>query len=183
MSIEDRDLLEEFPEWRKNPNSLEFSQGFERMAALLRAILHWKGLPVQEAEDEAMEIAIRVAVTHQDGYTRRQGSTFRSFLFRVAINRANDWWRQHQREPEELINDAAGSKEDHEERPLTDRERLLRESLSTLSSDDQRILEIRVVYGLQYEEIGEVLGITAGSARVRFQRAKERLREVLLVKK
>ncbi|GAA0743857.1 sigma-70 family RNA polymerase sigma factor [Dactylosporangium roseum] len=55
----------------------------------------------------------------------------------------------------------------------------LHRAWSRLSRDDQRILLLADVDGRTGEEIGEVLGISAATARKRLERARERARALL----
>lgn len=52
------------------------------------------------------------------------------------------------------------------------------ELIAALPRQDQEIVTLRIVGGLSHREIGAVLGITAGAAQKRYQRAIEALREM-----
>jgi RNA polymerase sigma factor (sigma-70 family) len=51
------------------------------------------------------------------------------------------------------------------------------EILSLLSPEDEQLIRLAILYDLNGEELGAVLGITPGAARVRLHRALKRLRE------
>lgn len=51
------------------------------------------------------------------------------------------------------------------------------EMLALLSSEDEHLIRLAILYDLNGEELGAALGITAGAARVRLHRALKRLRE------
>ncbi len=53
----------------------------------------------------------------------------------------------------------------------------VKELFQRLSTEDQEILQLSVMEGLPSEEIGQMLGIAAGAARMRLLRALERARQ------
>jgi RNA polymerase sigma factor (sigma-70 family) len=64
----------------------------------------------------------------------------------------------------------------HEHRAETQR---VREALDQLSADDRELVTLVAWEGLSPAEAADVLGLTAGAARVRLHRARARLRTVL----
>jgi len=53
------------------------------------------------------------------------------------------------------------------------------EQMERLTPEEREMLAGKYLLGLSYQELAEALGITAGAARVRCFRAKEKLREAL----
>jgi len=59
----------------------------------------------------------------------------------------------------------------------------LKEAITSLSEDDQLILNYYVHYGYDHNEIARLLGIKPGAARTRYSRAVSHLRKSLMVNK
>lgn len=103
--------------------------------------------------------------------------SLRGWLSRLAINRLRDEQRTSRRR--ELALDRAGSSlasENHGEPAdplLLDR---VRQAVRTLSHPLRAVLVMHDVEGYTHEEIGDALGIAAGSSRARLSRARGLLR-------
>ncbi|HEX8271540.1 MAG TPA: sigma-70 family RNA polymerase sigma factor [Longimicrobiaceae bacterium] len=65
-------------------------------------------------------------------------------------------------------------------RPENVMERLMRTTMTGLPTELQRLLELRVLRGATWTEVGDSLGTTAAGAKRRFQRAQVALRRELL---
>lgn len=106
---------------------------------------------------------------------------FRQYLFGIAYNVLKAHFRERYRR-----GDATGDTSvlDMADGPVTvvaerREHRLLLEGLRSIPSDDQVILELHYWEQLTTDEIAEVLGIPAGTARGRLQRARDRLAEAM----
>lgn len=118
----------------------------------------------------------------------RRDAKFSTWLYRLTVNAATDLLRRRQREQ------AHHSLED-EERPLqvpdatpgpeeraqqAERRAILRRAVGELTENHREILLLREVNGLDYREIGQVLGLTPGTVKSRLARARRELRDKLL---
>lgn len=125
------------------------------------------------------------AIDSADGYHARHGSPG-AWLTGVARNVVADHFRRHARETRansRLVGRALLDEQsaDHIVERI-DGERLARElyqSLAALSENQRAVVELVAVDGLNLAEAAQVLGITAGNARVRYHRARARLQHVL----
>jgi RNA polymerase sigma-70 factor (ECF subfamily) len=109
----------------------------------------------------------------------RDNEQFRLYIFGVAYNVLKEHLRRRYRGEQALDVDEAPVC-DLEPGPITlvDRRRehrKLLEALRALPFDDQVVLELHYWENLTTEQIAEVLGIAAGTARGRLQRARQRL--------
>lgn len=109
----------------------------------------------------------------------RGDGAFGAWLFRIAQNAVRG---AHRRRPPARLDDEALAVRDEGPSPedeVVSRERAaeLRELLAGLRSDQQDLLALRYGVGLPYSEIGQVLGMSAGAARVAVHRILEDLRE------
>lgn len=100
-----------------------------------------------------------------DGFRCASGKE-QAWLYRVARNLCYDLLRKTKREqPHIKPPTSPGSQFEYIN------------LISSLSSEEQEIVTLKIVGGLTHKEIGSVLGITAGAAQKRYERAIATLRE------
>jgi RNA polymerase sigma-70 factor (ECF subfamily) len=112
----------------------------------------------------------------------RRAATVRSWLYRIAINCALSWLRDHRREqPTEIADDAIsvaaiapGKISDGQEAVK------LREAVALLPPKQRMVLELRVFDDLSFKEVAELADCTENTAKVNFHYAVKRLREILV---
>ncbi len=125
-----------------------------------------------DAED-VTERTFVAALAAIDGF-RDEGATFRAWLFRIAHNQLANALRTRARqrvarldavpEPRATVDPLAALTRDEEARRV-------RHALSLLLDDRRQVLVLRFVDGLSTDEIGQVLGRSAGAVRVLQHRA------------
>lgn len=118
-----------------------------------------------------------------ENHDRIRDNQFRLYLFGIAYNVLKAHLRARYRDGTPLDTSQA-SVCDLAPSPVTQvvhrrEHRLLLEALRTIPIDDQVVLELHYWESLTTDEIGEVLGIPAGTARGRLQRARDKLGEVM----
>ena len=138
-----------------------------------------------EADDIAQEAFVKayVSLRHFRGESR-----FSTWLCRIALNRCKDVLRQRGREPwirtphdeERRVPDAA----DKDDAPGVALERRewegrLRRALARLPMKYREVLVLRHIEELDFREVGRLLKISEGTAKVRAFRAREMLRTLL----
>jgi RNA polymerase sigma-70 factor (ECF subfamily) len=139
-----------------------------------------------EADDLAQEAFVR-AWRSVGGF--RSESTFRSWLFGIAINvvRTHRSRRSKLRQlfwsPVAPSNEAAdplerASVDDGIEAPLAMRE-IIDRALATLPEEMREAVVLRDVQGFDYREIADALGVPIGTVESRIFRARQRLRPLL----
>lgn len=115
---------------------------------------------------------------------RPPDSELRPWLFRIATNVCLDELRRQRRhrwQPWDalaaVLLRATSPADDPEEAVLRlEDQALIRRALDDLSPKDRAALILRECQGLSLEEVGHVLGISHGAAKVALFRARERLR-------
>ncbi len=115
-----------------------------------------------------------------------ESAAFKSWLYRIAINRAHDelrrsarWGRRLDRNVgEEALAElpAAGAESAVESRLL--RRALVRE-LARLPKSQRTAVVLKDVVGMKYVEIAELLGCPIGTAQIRVHRGRQKLRRRL----
>lgn len=139
-----------------------------------------------EAEDLAQETFIRA---YKAIGRFRGDSAFRTWLYRVAVNvihshlqrRARRWrWfgpsldeRESTKQQASALSMPATVEEDTARRQLIDR------ALASLPADMRAAVTLRDMYGFDYAEIADMLGIPIGTVESRIFRARQRLRPLL----
>lgn len=137
-----------------------------------------------DAEDCAQE-AILKAYIHFDRLKNDQG--FAPWITRIAINCCRDLLRKKYRTELSLegLEEQGRSIPDegpdaYQQLEKAERLRLLREALLALPAQDREILILRDIQGRDYREIGTILRLREGTVKSRLNRARNKLKAVLL---
>jgi RNA polymerase sigma-70 factor (ECF subfamily) len=133
------------------------------------------------AEDVAQESLL---VAYQRIGTLGHAEAFRSWLFRIATNRAHDFLRRVARkgeiggeEGEERIGELAEPVDATARLVTRDLGRRLAGAVAELPEKYRRPLLLKEIEGMTYAEIAELLGWPMGTVQIRIHRARLRLRE------
>lgn len=125
-----------------------------------------------------------------DTFQNDNGVGFRSWLLRIASNRALDVLRSQKRRPADSLDaamddeDSNWSPEDSSESPLAFAERgdlaqHLERALGQLPPDQRMAIILSDIQGYSYDEIAGITGVAPGTVKSRLHRARARLRDVL----
>jgi RNA polymerase sigma-70 factor (ECF subfamily) len=116
-----------------------------------------------------------------------RGGSVKSWLRRIVINTNISSHRGLKNQPtlpldekpgwkESIPDESAGPEEVAEQ---TDASNRLQDALAELTEDARKVLVLREIEGLNYQEIADVLEVPKGTVRSRLARAREALRVVL----
>jgi RNA polymerase sigma-70 factor (ECF subfamily) len=118
--------------------------------------------------------------------TYRTGCSLFTWLYTMAVSRANDWSRSHRRRQERM---EAYLQED-DVRPEASNPRvgfegreesqLLQQALDLLPPATREILLLRYRHEQPVREVAAVFGITESAAKMRVKRGLEQLQEIML---
>ena len=145
--------------------------------------LYYLALRYVRVEADAKDLAQRTFIKVLGALPGfRADSSFRTWLYRIAINLCLNHLRDRKREEvraelgEALPAPAAGG-----ELALLDRERgaRLREAIAELPPKQRMVLELRIYDELPFREVAELAGCSENSAKVNFHHAVKRLRSLL----
>ena len=111
------------------------------------------------------------------------GSSFYTWLYRIAVNMAIDAQRRSKRTPLEFRESMDGAFEEQNEvakDPFSDlHDKELRENMSrainALTAEHKAVIILRTIEGLSYKEIGEILGCSEGTVMSRLHYARKKL--------
>lgn len=111
----------------------------------------------------------------------RGAASVRSWLYRIGINCALSWLRDHRREePAEIADDALTDANPAPERIMGGQEGArLRRAIAELPPKQKLVLELRVFDDLSFKEVAELADCTENTAKVNFHYAVKRLRDIL----
>ena len=143
----------------------------------------------EDAQDIAQEAFLKA---YNSLSSFRGDSQFSSWLYRIVSNLCLDFKRRQSRRPSSSLTvedddgenvqldiaDESQSPETLLERKLT--REAVRRGLAELPDEQRQILLLREIQGLSYEEIGEAMGLEAGTVKSRIFRARKKLCAYLL---
>lgn len=115
------------------------------------------------------------------------GSSFYTWLYRIAVNIAIDCQRRQKRNPLEFRDTMDQVLEEQNEvakDPFTDvHDKELRAKLTAaindLTPEHKAVIILRTLEGLSYKEIGEILGCSEGTVMSRLHYARKKLQDKL----
>jgi RNA polymerase sigma-70 factor (ECF subfamily) len=99
-------------------------------------------------------------------------------LKRIAVNRSIDIYRKRRVRFAEL-EEVAGQPEEEAEAELYPDPEIVARTLPRLAERDRLILTLRLIEGMEYEEIAAGMKVAISSARSRFTRARQKLVELI----
>lgn len=111
----------------------------------------------------------------------RGSASVRSWLYRIAINCALSWLRDHRREQPTEIPDEALVIEHASPGRIADGETAarLRAAIAQLPPKQKLVLELRIFDDLSFREVAELADCSENTAKVNFHYAVKRLRDIL----
>lgn len=133
----------------------------------------------EEARDLTQQALLQAFVHIRDF---RQQSAFRTWLFRIAINQCYNFLKTRKKygEPAD-VQDMILESEDSPEADLAAEEERLRlyQALKKLPAKQRAVITLKLEQNLSYQEIAQVLGGTAGAARVNYCQGIKNLKKLL----
>jgi RNA polymerase sigma-70 factor (ECF subfamily) len=107
---------------------------------------------------------------------------FKAWLFRIATNKANDWWRRSGREQAAKASLKLAGSQFVEPTNRTETEEQvgrLREAIQKLPDAQREVLLLRYFSGLKFVEIAEMLGCPLNTALGRMHKAMAKLKRLM----
>ena len=133
-----------------------------------------------DAEDVAQEAFLKA---YEKSSSLREPEKFRAWVnriaFRLALNRQRGLRRRLSRETAWQSNDAGNfldPAQDAEQQVMAER---LRSEVAALPEKLRTVLQLSIVEGMEPTDVGDVLGIPAGTVRSRLHAARKRLLEAM----
>lgn len=183
-AAEDLNLIQEF----KAGNEAAFTQLVQKyQQEVFNLIFHYIGRK-DDVEDLAQEVFLKVFV-HLPKFETR--ASFRTWIYRITLNVCIDHARKRKLRrmlsleglsewtKERLWLRHAAAPSPHEATELHELDQDIQRGLDQLPTDFRRVLVLRDMEGLDYDEIAEITGWRLGTVKSRLFRARQRLREFL----
>ena len=101
---------------------------------------------------------------------------FSTWLYRVALNTAITFYRKEKRLPELLTFKLLPEAQTDEADPIEEQTQAMYKAIGNLSSIDKAIVML-YLEDYSYQEIGDMVGITANNVAVKMNRIKTKLKE------
>lgn len=112
-----------------------------------------------------------------------RGLPFSSWLFRIAVNECNDYFRRHKRERLVVLTDAHAETL-YEEILGHDRMQELKTKLPSilerLSSEELHFIELRFMESRPFKEVADILGISENYAKVKTYRVLDKMKKLFV---
>jgi RNA polymerase sigma-70 factor (ECF subfamily) len=146
-------------------------------------LARWLTRNERDAEDVVQESYLR-AFRFFAGF---RGGDARAWLMRIVRNTCYTWLHanrplQEATEFDETLFSPDSRSPNPEEAVLrNDRGALVRKALETLPANFREVLILRELEGLSYKEIANITGMPAGTVMSSLSRARDRLRQVLMM--
>jgi RNA polymerase sigma-70 factor (ECF subfamily) len=149
-----------------------------------------KHIPHGQVEEVAHDVFIRA---YQSLPSFKYKSSFKQWLFAIAIRSCYDFWRREyrsrelpissltendQRWLEEAVADQS-SQANYEENARKEARELLDWALNRLSAEDRMVLELVYLDGCSVKEAADFLGWSIANVKVRSFRSRKKLRKLL----
>ena len=151
---------------------------FERYKKLLFNFFLLQTSNRHASEDLVQDVFFRILKYRK---TYRDDGSFKTWMFTIARNARNDYYREHcvKHEPLEnhldIIGHGPGPDENCER---GDEISLLKTAIDRLSADKREVLLLSRYQNMKYKDIGNVLGCSAGAVKVRVHRAMHALTDI-----
>lgn len=168
---------------KKKPLSFE-ALAMQAERQVYKTCFHMMG-NAQDAADCAQETMLRA---YRAFSSFRQDAQFSTWITRIALNVCTDELRRRrpvvsleEMREETGFDPPSGQKSVYAQLEDRERMRLLRKALSELPEDARRLIVMRDLRNMSYEEIASVLDLPLGTVKSRISRARNKLAELLKV--
>ena len=134
------------------------------------------------SEDLVQNVFMRI-LKYKHTYTEE--SKFTTWIFQIARNESHDYYRKNMKGKEAVDLDQVAyklSEQKSVQSELEDKEEvtLLNQAIQKLPTDKREIIVLSKLKQLKYKEIGNIIGCSEGSARIKAHRALQDLKTTYL---
>lgn len=130
------------------------------------------------SEDLVQEVFYRILKYR---YTYRRENAYKSWMYAIAHNVRNDYFEKRKKDHEyceEPDDHESGDPDPEEIFEHKNDIMILKKALNKLPGDQREVLILSRFHDMRYEEIGSILGCSAGAVKVRVFRALNALTEM-----
>lgn len=155
---------------------------FDELVRRYQRPIYYLVLRYLKNEADAADVSQRAFVRAFQALSKfRKASSFRTWLYRIAINLSLNHIRDHKRErPTEITDEALTVGATGAARLIAgQQQQALRDAIALLPPKQRMVLELRVYDELTFKEVGELASCSENAAKVNFHHAVRRLRTLL----
>ena len=169
--------LEQIKKAQKNPDY--FAPLYEYYFKPIFLFIYKRTEDNEICGDLTQQVFIK-ALQHLPKYEYK-GVPFSAWLFRIASNEVNLYYRKSKKMRVVCIEDSAANKmmEETEEDNFYIQSKALGEAVQHLSEAEIYLLELRFFEERSYREVGDILGIEENNAKVRTYRLIKKIRGII----
>lgn len=111
-------------------------------------------------------------------HTYSERKKFRGYLFSIARNVCNDYFRSR---PQETVDSEAllGVADSKDEMAGSETAQVVQKALSLLQEEQREVILLRFYYDFKVREIAKIIGVPLPTAKSRLKRAMGKLKEIL----
>lgn len=169
------------------------NSAFEQLLLLHQKKVYNLCLRMSANPDDALDLSQEAFIKAWKNLGQYQfEASFSTWLFRLTSNVCIDFLRRKKRRQETSLTESYEDSDDGEEfsvpdaQPLPEQQAITKETrlelaqaMARLAPDHREILQLRVIEGLAYEQIADILEIRVGTVKSRLARARLALRKIL----
>ncbi len=151
----------------------EFIQSIEQHQKIIHKVCNLYMNDPQDKKDLFQEILLGA----WKGYGNFKGEAkFSTWLYRVALNTAITFYRKEQRQIETIaLREQLGEKPDHGPDSQEEQTQAMHKAIADLSKIDKALVML-YLEDYDYNEIGNIMGITPNNVAVKMNRIKTKLK-------
>jgi RNA polymerase sigma-70 factor (ECF subfamily) len=160
-------------------NPADFRVLYSRYYAPIFRFLYNRLLDEETTGDLCAQVFLK-AIQNLSKYSF-QGVPFSAWLYRIATNELNGYYRQTQKKRVIALEDyhtSALQNEDDGKEVLELNIEALQKVIHKLDADDVMLLELRFFEKRSFREVGEILDMTENNAKVRLYRLLDKMRKL-----
>lgn len=172
-------ILKEESEIRLAQQDIEnFGVLYDRYYKVIFVFVH-RRTDDQQLTADIVSIVFMKAMMNLKTY-KFKGLPFSSWLFRIAFNEVNMFFRKNKSLRIMNLNDSGLSNLAEETAPdVKERDKVLMAALAKLPEESVQLIEMRFFEDRPFAEIGVIMGITENNAKVKVYRILEKMKNLL----
>ena len=169
------------------------NSAFEQLLLLHQKKVYNLCLRMSANPDDALDLSQEAFLKAWKNLSQYQfEASFSTWLFRLTSNVCIDFLRRKKRRQETSLTETYEDSDEGAEfsipdtQPLPEQQAItnetkieLAQAMARLAPDHREILQLRVIEGLAYEQIADILDIRVGTVKSRLARARLALRKIL----
>jgi len=155
---------------------------FEELVRQYQAPIYYLALRFVREEGAAADLAQTTFLRAFQGLRGfRHGSSFKTWLYRIAINLCKNYLRDHGKKKENSLGEIDPPSSANPLRDLIAHEdqRLLAQAWGKLPERQRLTVTLKINEGMKYREIAEVLGCSVGAVKANFHHACQKMKTIL----